>query len=281
MAMITSNTKKVIPIESIDPKHSCLSFGCVSLGFVYHLSLTLTNKQIFSQRYRFIISKDLSDDDDTYEADNSNSLYLTSGEDQMNDNIHDGASNHARVIALTKLIAPGMKIDFIIELSAAAEKYSKYALKILQSGVADVLEYNVRAFVVPPDVYRSFRRTKQINGKTMAVDGVRVIRAIGMCDESRSVVSSSSSINSIAFVDEDDMEELMDYPIVSNTYWDPFEKILKVDNKLTQVFIDPGTSVEGCLQRTRELRDERYRELEDTGYYTSRLVSSFRAGQSM
>lgn len=278
--MNTGNSRKTISIESIGIRNASLSFGCVSLGFVYHLSMSLTNAQNFPQRFKFIISEDLTGDKSiNNEISNVDSIYLTSGVDQRGDEVSVKPNNAIRVISITNLIAPGMKTDFIIELTAAVERYSKYTLKILQSDTPDILEYSVRAFVVPPDVYRSFRRTNQVYGKSMAVDGVSVVRNIGAFDDNRSVLSSASSINSYAFVDEEDIEELMDYPILSTTYWDPVAKELKIDNKLTQVYIDPGTSVEGCLQRTRELRKERYRELEDMGYYTSRLLEDFRASQ--
>lgn len=249
------NTHMSIQLEEITGG-KCLSYGCISLGFVYHLKVTLTNAYPFSQRYRCCISSDLTPDNNdnpnediatnpsiidksmrtTYEE--SNEEDEDSEQSVPENNAAFGyipTGNDIRVIAQTKLIAPGMKHTIILELYANLEKYSKYKLCIHQSNVSEILEYDVRAFIVPPDIYKSFRKVKHVYGKDMIVQGVKLIRSIYVDSNDKSIISSVSSINSIAFTDEENFEEVMDYPIVGMTYWDPYTKTLRIDDQLTQV----------------------------------------------
>ena len=184
---------------AVSPKY--LSFGCVSQGFIYHMEVTILNRALMSQRFRLSIENEVK------------------------------CKNTITVIFETSNIAPGISTNVTLELNCDFEDYSHFHLVIEQSEYnANILKIPIQAFIVSLDMFKTLKRALQQRKQPVYVNGVKLKKSI-MSTEDRSVITTPS-VFSEALLDDDDIDELIELPITSYTYYDNETKelIFEINN---------------------------------------------------
>jgi len=224
----------------IFPEH--LSFGCVSQGFVYSLSVSVVNKDRKPQALK---------------------VYVKSFEGEL---------NRIRSNFVPMKIAPGVKQNFTLDLIADYPGTSNFEMTIVQGSNGAFETRSVKALVVPLEVFKHVAKSLGLQKRPIYRNGVIVLGAIGGIDESRSVVTAGgASVLSEAMMDDADLDELLDLPIVEGVYFDS-RMCLKVDRGLCAVVVDVDWTIEDSILRTKQLREERLDQLQDDGYQTYRAI---------
>jgi len=239
----------MIPDVSIKilPEH--LSFGCVSQGYVYSLVVTVINKGDKPQALR---------------------VSITQGEKEM---------NRLRSHFVPIKIAPGTKQSFNIDLVAEHAGAAAFVLHIEQELNRKTETKRVNALVVPLDVFKHVAKSLTLQKRPIYRNGVSVVGAIGGPDESRSIVTGSgASVLSEAIMDEGDLDELLELPLVDGIYYDHHTGCLRTDSALCDVEVGDW-SIEESIERTNKQRATRLDHLEDKGFHTLRSVQLTLGGE--
>ena len=222
------------------PEH--LSFGCVSQGYVYSLVVTVINKGDKPQALRVTVSQQ---------------------EKEM---------NRLRSHFVPVKIAPGTKQHFNIDLVAEHAGAAAFVINIEQELNRNKETKRVSALVVPLDVFKHVAKSLTLQKRPIYRNGVSVVGAIGGPDESRSIVTGSgASVLSEAIMDEGDLDELLELPLVEGLYYDHHAQCLRTDSPLCEVEVGDW-SVEESIERTTRNRAARLDQLEDKGCHTLRSV---------
>ena len=220
------------------PPH--LSYGCVSQGYVYNLTVTVVNKGSKPQSLKVHVRREESE------------------------------QNRLRSNFVPIKIAPGTKQVFTCDLIAEYAGASKFQL-IIEQGINNMsTSKTVQAMVVPLDVFRHVAKSLTLQKRPIYRNGVMVLGAIGAMDDSRSLVTGGSTVLSEAIMDDADMEDLIDLPLFNGVYYDHANQCLGVDQKLCEVVVSGDFTLEDSIEKTGAARGERLDELEDKGWHTTR-----------
>eukprot|EP00595_Chromulina_sp_UTEXLB2642_P003366 CAMPEP_0196765990 /NCGR_PEP_ID=MMETSP1095-20130614/16617_1 /TAXON_ID=96789 ORGANISM="Chromulina nebulosa, Strain UTEXLB2642" /NCGR_SAMPLE_ID=MMETSP1095 /ASSEMBLY_ACC=CAM_ASM_000446 /LENGTH=157 /DNA_ID=CAMNT_0042125663 /DNA_START=245 /DNA_END=715 /DNA_ORIENTATION=+ len=114
----------------------------------------------------------------------------------------------------------------------------------------------------------------KLSGKPPLPNNVKILNAL-----SPNETTSQATIPSVfseVLLDEDDIDDLDDLPMIPDTYWDPYNHKLKLDQILSTTVITSDVSLEDSIAKTEELRNQRYSELEEQGFYTQRVKDRLR-----
>ena len=238
MSMITDENGVFIKIL---PAH--LSFGCVSQGYVYQLTVTVINKSSNPQSLKVSVTPS------------------------------KGEKNWLKSNFVPKKIAPGTKQTFTIDFAAHEAGASNFNLSLEQSLNRVSTSRRVSALVVPLDVFKHVAKSLTLQKRPVYRNGVTVIGALGDADASKSIITASgASVLSEAMMDDADVGELMDLPLVDGIYFDHTTMELRVDEKLCEVHVGDFT-LEDSIEKTLEKISERLDHLEDKGYHTLRSIN--------
>lgn len=243
---IRSDTVEIVP--------DILSFGCICQGFVYHLKVSLLNKANRPQKFKVFCSKS------------------------------DEERNEISVFYESKIIAPGLSLPLTLEMRADLDMSSQFELNVIQSLDKSVVKQNIYALVVPLEVFKHISEMMQLQKRTIYRDGVIPVTTT---NEGSSTADSIESFGerditqgtkksqlTEALLSPEDIEDLQDMPMSPNLYWDPVEKLLKLDKAhLAKVVVHESWSVEKSIEETNTMWENRYDELENEGQYTIRTLT--------
>jgi len=229
------------PYVDVFPEH--LSFGCVAAGYVYSLKVSLVNKGPKPQAFRIRCSHDEHRDESSL-----------------------------RVKFVPCKLAPGVRQDFSLELIAHSSGAINFELFVTQGLNKLTLPYTAKALVVPLEVFKHVAKSLTLQKRPIYTNGVVVLGQIGSADDSRSVVTGRASVLSEAMMDDGDMDELRDLPLVEGTFWDAVNKRIVCDAELCRIQVDSSLSVQESISRTLELRERRTHAIEDEGNYCQSTV---------
>lgn len=187
------------PIVTVSPDR--LFFGVVSSGFYYTLKLTIQNNSLSPIRIRATLHP------------------------------HEDEKNLLRIINLPDRIAPGMMITMTVELTAQVNSISMFDLRIVQNLDSTVYTYLIEAHVVSPDTFKYVRKSLELQKRPIYRHNVNMVTSIsGM--ENASVATASTTFSEALIMDDEDINDLLMFPMTSNVYWDPFDKKLRIDPML-------------------------------------------------
>ena len=180
----TATVSRVINDEKtyidVYPEH--LSFGCVAVGFVYALTVKITNKGPKPQAFkvRIVPNPDVQRDD-----------------------------SRVRVKFVPMKIAPGVKQEFHLELVASSPGAQSFDLQITQGINKLPLLFTIKALIVPLEVFKHVAKSLSLQKRPIYTNGVVPMGAMGTADDSRSVVTGRASILSEAIMDDADLVDLV------------------------------------------------------------------------
>eukprot|EP01035_Chromulina_nebulosa_P021192 gene21192-27454_t len=106
----------------------------------------------------------------------------------------------------------------------------------------------------------------KLSGKSLLPNNVKILNVLSPNDTTSQ--ATIPSVFSEVLLDEDDIDDFDDLPMIPDTYWDPYNHLLKLD----QAVITSDESIEDSIAKTEELRNQRYSELEEQGFYTQRVI---------
>jgi len=125
------------------------------------------------------------------------------------------------------------------------------------------------------DIFKNIKRALTLEKRPLYHDGVRIVGSIAFQEEktsSKTTMTGGPSVYSEVLMDEDEVDDIMDLPTISNAYWDPHSGEIKFDKQLSKVLVDHTMSFEDAISMNERRRAERMYELEDKGFYTERVV---------
>lgn len=194
----TNNT----PVIGIYPNR--LNFGVVSAGFYYNMKFSVQNNSLHPIRVR---------------------ITCTAIQQEQ---------NAIRLVYLPDKIAPGISVPMMLELTAEFVGMSTFTLEVVQSADPRVYSRIVEANIISPDTFKYVKKSLQLQKRPIYRKNVTSVGAIlGL--ETTSVSTPVTSFSETLIMDDEDIQELLDSPMVANTYWDPFDKMLRVDPEVGRV----------------------------------------------
>jgi hypothetical protein len=209
--------------STIALKPDPLTFGTVCEGFVYRIRVLLSNHGPAMDRFRVVTSADNECDPNTITCDYK-----------------------------IKNVAPGVGTYFTLELRAVESFQSTYALLITRGSTKQTETLTINAQVIPKDIFKRIARSLMIRNKGIYSQGVVCAGAIVGEGGGPSVTSGAPTIYSEALIDDDELDELVELPILQQNYWDPYKKQLCVDEDLCRVITDPTWSTEKSMSETEK-----------------------------
>jgi len=235
-----------------------LSFGCVCQGFIYNLVMTVVNKGKRPQTIRITCSPDMQEEFD--------------------------GKNKLRSKYEPKKIAPGMSINITLELVAEHSARSEFKLLIAQAINEAIITRIVKAHVVPLEVFKGVSKSLQLRNQPIYRAGVFPVDTVFNPETAGSIISgagmsaSAETALTEAIMDEEDIGELLDLPIIKNVYWDPRTKKLILGPILGKVLVDNQWTVEQSVEATQKEVEKEFAKLEEEGFYTIRSISKVDEG---
>jgi hypothetical protein len=212
-----------LPVLSISP--SVLTFGVVSSGFYYNLKFEVKNHETTPVRIKVFV------------------------------NPLEGEKNNIRVVNLPDIIAPGMVAQIIIELMAEWPGISIFNLKIIQNYDETVYSKLIEANIVTQETFKYVKKSLELQKRPIHEHNVTNLSSIaGFYNETASIATPATTFSEALIMDDEDLEDLLEYPTCSNVYWDPFEKCLRIDPLLGKVIASQDITLEESQTRTAEAR---------------------------
>lgn len=195
-----------LPVLTIAP--SVLSFGVVSAGFYYNLKFEIKNHETTPIRIKVMCSP------------------------------LDGEKNNIRVVNLPDIVAPGMVAHIAVELTAEYPGISIFNLRITHNFDSTVYSKLIEANVVSQETFKYVKKSLELQKRPIHRHNVTTLSAImGYLNENASISTPGTTFSEALIMDDEDMDDLLEYPTCSNVYWDPFEKCLRIDPVLGKVRI--------------------------------------------
>jgi hypothetical protein len=201
---VLNETSSEKPGLGILPKK--LTFGVISAGFYYNLRFSVQNNTLTPVRIK---------------------IHCTPVE---------GEQNSIRLVRLPDRIAPGMSIEILMELTAEIVGISMFNLQITQSADPRIYSRTIEANIVSPETFKYVRKSLQLQKRPIYRKNITSVGLIiGLDGGSTRSSHTATSLSETLIMDDDDIADLLDLPIVQNVYWDPFEKKLRIDPEVGRV----------------------------------------------
>lgn len=210
-------------IVGITPKR--LFYGVVAAGFYYNLKFSVQNNSLVPIRIRIACTP------------------------------YEGEQNAIRVVYLPDKIAPGMSVQMTLELTAEFVASSMFTLQISQSADPRVYSRLVEANVISPETFKYVKKSLQLQNRPIYRHNVTSVGGItNPSYENGSISTPVTSFSETLIMDDEDIEDLLDLPMVQNSYWDPFSKLLRLDPECGRVIVDKSLTLEESLVHTAARR---------------------------
>jgi hypothetical protein len=174
-------------------------------------------------------------------------------------------------------LAPGMSTDIHMKIEARYLTQSVATLRVVQASTQVSEIWSIRATVVPIEVYQNVTKSLKMSGKPVTAERVRALGQIPGQAEAMAADAASAGQHgnqfSKAFMDDEEVMEIENFPFVDCVFYDPWEKKLKVDEGLLAVEVDTTWELEDSKKNTIGKWINRLGELEDKGMFTARTAS--------
>lgn len=239
-----------------------ISFGCLCHGYIYSMNLRLHNHTQTSVRIRAEISPCRLEDD----------------------------RNEVTLSFVPIQIAPGMSTTMGIRINCNYSGTFKYNFTV-HYGLYQKSTLNKRivAYVLPLELFKNTSKQLAVNKKKILQDNVKTVaRVFGGSQmfsgkgsptdtirlDTGSANTASTTIYTAELLDNDDIDELADIPMMPYCQYDHGKGLLSLDSKLLEVVIDSKADLKTSKKNTREKRETRLKEIEDAGRYTKRGIEN-------
>lgn len=168
-------------------------------------------------------------------------------------------------------LAPGMKSQIELFLSAEVSGVCQCELRIVESSSGRIMSTKIKAYVVPQLVWKNVNKQMELAHNdpeySMLNNNVKEIgRVITSYGEKEASMEEESALN------DEEIEEIKHMPIVHGVYYDPFTKKMKYDEDLMKILINPDWTIAELDTEAVAMWSERYFQLEEKGMYTSDLL---------
>jgi hypothetical protein len=181
-----------------------LYFGVISSGFIYRLKFAVKNNSLLPMRIRISCQP----------ADNE--------------------PNPIRLVTFPEKIAPGMSCAMILELSAESVRNSHFELKVTQDHNKAVFLRTIEANIVTVETFKHVKKSLQLQKRPIYRKNIEVVGPLPTLEQ-LSVHSFSTNLSENILMDDEEIEDLLSLPMTKNIYWDPFDKMLRIDPELGKV----------------------------------------------
>jgi hypothetical protein len=264
-----------------------LSFGCVSQGFIYHMPVTVTNRSHTPKMLRLSCHPVGDEPNRVNVKYQSRKLAFGVPHSFILEFEADYALNSNFTLYIEQDILPDavMAIQvkaLVVPIHVFKGNHSLYSIhrSHLLCSVPCVANHRHRKTANCLDVSRcscsicqDVKKSLQIQKMDVYRNGVQCVGvgALSLYDE-RSAQTGGPTVFSEALLDDDEIENMMDLPFLNNLYWDYNAQMMRLDDRLGQVVVQPNWSLDESIAATMQARDKRSGELEDKGHYTSRIA---------
>lgn len=227
-------------------------FGVISNGFIYRCSFKVKNHLLVPIKTKITITP-----------------------------VDENEKNSLKLLQMPEKIAPGMSFTMKLELTADHVTTSYFTINIAQNHNDKVVTRVASANIVSIDTFKHVKKSLQLNNRPVyrknveAVGNTPDFEANATSSMLNSIVSSNTSL---MMMDNDEMEDMMDYPIASNLYWDPFAKCMRIDPEAGKMYV--STNLKKALKKTKKKNQIRLKELEEQGFFTINTLASVGGIQS-
>ncbi|KAJ1415350.1 hypothetical protein B484DRAFT_160769 [Ochromonadaceae sp. CCMP2298] len=182
-----------------------INFGVIATGFIYQLRFSVQNNSISPMRMR---------------------VSVTPLDDEV---------NAIKLVFPPEIVAPGLAAALILEVEAEYPSSARYLITVAQNHSAAVYTREAEANIVSTETFKHVKKSLSLQKRPIHQPNVTVIGNLPLCDSFPEASLSAATSSELALMDEEEIDDLLFLPMAPNTYWDPFDKCLRVDPQLGQV----------------------------------------------
>lgn len=203
------------------PEH--LTYGIISVGFLYRLKFSVKNNSLEPLRVRIV--------------------YIPAQDER----------NSVRLVTFPEKIAPGIAYNLLLELSAEYVGSTHFTMHVTNDRNENVFSRLVEANVVTVETFKHVKKSLQLQKRPVYRYNVEVV---GPCPtaEQLTMIHSKTTLSENVLMDEEEIEDILDLPVTKNMYWDAVDKCLRIDPILCQVHVDATIDLEESQAKTKYLR---------------------------
>jgi hypothetical protein len=132
----------------------------------------------------------------------------------------------------------------------------------------------VKAYVLQASNYKILKKHLELNSNNPEINILAdSVRGVGKLVNRNKTENASWHSSTLAGdledgnLDDEEIEEIMDMPIVHGVYYDRWTKVLKCDPDLLKVVVNPEWTLQECIEEADTHYGERFFELEKKGEY--------------
>tara|TARA_A100001015_G_scaffold298342_1_gene380948 strand:+ start:2510 stop:3736 length:1227 start_codon:yes stop_codon:yes gene_type:complete len=167
-------------------------------------------------------------------------------------------------------LAPGIRSNIDLYLSAEVEGVVECKLSVVESSTCREIELYIRAYVVSSTIFKTLQKELELLHNdpeyNILKKGVKTIGKVAHAHGSLKSLEEESNL------DDEELAEIKDMPIVHGCYFDPWTKTMKCDPDLLKVIVDPTWSVYESELEAKAMWAERYFQLSSKGMYSSDVM---------
>lgn len=202
-------TTRMTSLNAVHIKPSPATFGTLCQGYVYALKIKIQNHTNQSIRLK------------------AECLPL------------DEQCNDVSISYLPIQLAPGMETSLTINTVAIAVSTHKYRFRVVYGYYEKhSLEELITAYVLPVPLYKNVSRQMHLNGKKIMLENVSSLHRINGFSFTDSIPFSPNethTVDSQELLDTEEMDEMIDLPLIPCCYWDHKKQRLVLDEELNAV----------------------------------------------
>lgn len=224
-------------------------FGVISNGFIYRLEFHVRNNLLMPIKVRVHTNP-----------------------------VDPNEQNLLRLLEMPSKVAPGMMLKLQLELTADHVATSYFTLQISQDKSDEIMTKMVEANIVSIDTFKHVKKSLQLQNRPVYRANVEVVGNTPEFEDkmTASLIASIASNSSLVMMDDDEIEDMMDFPIAPNAYWDPFSKCMRIDPELGKAYADGQMKMKKATKKTEARRNRRLKQLEEQGFFTESTLKMMR-----
>ena len=167
-------------------------------------------------------------------------------------------------------LAPGIRSYVDLHLSAEVEGIAECKFSVVESSTGREIERRIRAYVVPSQVFKTLHKHMELMHNNpeynILKDGVATVGKVAHAHGSQKSLDEESNL------DDEELAEIRDMPIVHGCYFDPWTKTMRCDPDLLKVHVDPTWTVYESELEAQAMWAERFFQLSTKGMFSSDVM---------
>lgn len=167
-------------------------------------------------------------------------------------------------------LAPGIRSNVDLHLSAEVVGVAECKMTLIESSTGREIDKFIRAYVVPSQLFKTLQKEMELLHNDPEYNCLKEgVKTVGKISQAHGALKS---LHEESNLDDEELEEIKDMPIVHGCYFDPWTKNMKCDPDLLKVVVDPTWTPYESELEAKALWAERFFQLSSKGMFSSDVM---------